>query len=246
MGTDRTLLTEVSDTLRFLKQAGVAGFDCSEQALGILKTWGQSGPGQSQSPENLEAILSDLSGCRACKLCSTRSHIVFGSGNPRARLVFVGEGPGYDEDMAGKPFVGKAGQLLTKIIEAIQMTRDEVYICNIVKCRPPENRNPAPDEIKACLPWLKRQIKAIEPEFICVLGTVAAQSLLETKTPISGLRGRFFDLEGIRVLPTYHPAFLLRNPDKKRDVWKDMQLLMKTMGIEHPKEPARQPEGEAK
>lgn len=239
-------MTDISDTLRFLKQAGVTGFDCSERALGILKAWGPSGSGRHQGPENLEAILSDLADCRSCKLSSARNHVVFGSGNPRARLVFVGEGPGYDEDRVGEPFVGKAGQLLTKIIQAIQMTRDEVYICNIVKCRPPENRNPEADEITACLPYLKRQIQAIQPDFICALGTVAAQTLLETKTPVSRLRGRFFDLEGVRVLPTYHPAFLLRNPEKKREVWEDMQLLMKTMGIDHPKEPARGPEGEAK
>jgi DNA polymerase len=139
----------------------------------------------------------------------------------------VGEGPGFEEDRQGKPFVGAAGQLLTRIIEAIKLSRSQVYSCNIIKCRPPENRNPKPDEIKRCSPFLERQIAAIQPDFICALGTFAAQRLLQTTTPISRLRGRFHQYRGIKVLPTYHPAYLLRNPDKKRDVWEDMKMLMK-------------------
>lgn len=177
------------------------------------------------SVENLETIREDLGDCRRCKLHKTRKHIVFGAGNPNARLVFVGEGPGHDEDVQGLPFVGRAGQLLTKIINAIDLSRDDVFICNIIKCRPPGNRNPERDEIDACLPFLKRQLKAIDPAFICALGTFAAQTLLETKTPISKLRGEFHPYEGIQLLPTYHPAFLLRNPNKKRDVWEDVQKL---------------------
>ncbi|MDP3285549.1 MAG: uracil-DNA glycosylase, partial [Desulfobacterales bacterium] len=149
--------------------------------------------------------------------------------DPDARLLFVGEGPGYDEDQQGEPFVGKAGQLLTKIIEAMNLTRKQVYICNIIKCRPPGNRNPAPDEIKACFPFLDGQLDAIRPDFICALGTFAAQTLLDTVEPISRLRGRFFNLRGIKVMPTYHPAYLLRNPEKKRDVWEDMKKLMSMM-----------------
>jgi len=141
----------------------------------------------------------------------------------------VGEGPGYDEDQKGEPFIGAAGKLLTKIIEAIKYTRDQVYICNIIKCRPPGNRNPLPDEIDACLPFLKRQLAAIKPDVICALGAFAAQALLDTTLPISKLKGRFHDYNGIRVLPTYHPAYLLRNPGKKRDVWEDMQKLMKAL-----------------
>jgi uracil-DNA glycosylase len=247
------LLTNVSDCLRFLREAGISGFDCSDKSLRILETWGKPAENtdrnefhENAASESLEKILSDLSGCRGCRLCQTRKNIVFGSGNPGARLVFVGEGPGYDEDMAGKPFVGKAGQLLTKIIEAMHMTRNQVYICNIVKCRPPENRNPEPDEIAACLPWLKRQIQAIQPDFICALGTVAARALLQTQAPISGLRGRFFTFGEIQVLPTYHPAYLLRNPEKKREVWNDMQALMKTMGTPDPKEPVPTPKGDVK
>jgi uracil-DNA glycosylase family 4 len=168
-----------------------------------------------------------LGDCRRCRLANERTCIVFGEGDPRAKLVFVGEGPGFEEDRQGKPFVGAAGQLLTRIIEAIKLSRSQVYICNIIKCRPPENRNPMPDEIKCCSPFLERQIAAIQPDFICALGTFAAQTLLQTATPISRLRGRFHQYRGIKVLPTYHPAYLLRNPDKKRDVWEDMKMLMK-------------------
>ena len=139
----------------------------------------------------------------------------------------MGEGPGFDEDQQGEPFVGPAGQLLTKIIEAINLTRSQVYICNIVKCRPPRNRNPQPDEISTCFPFLDRQIAAMQPDFICALGSIAAQTLLNTAEPISRLRGRFHDYKGIKLLPTYHPAYLLRNPEKKRDVWDDMKMLMK-------------------
>jgi DNA polymerase len=144
-------------------------------------------------------------------------------------LVFIGEGPGADEDRCGQPFVGAAGQLLTKIIAAMKLDRKAVYICNIVKCRPPKNRNPEPDEISQCLPFLKRQLAAINPRVICVLGSVAARTLLNTQTPISRLRGRFHDFMGIPVMPTFHPAFLLRNPEKKRDVWDDVQQIMKLL-----------------
>jgi DNA polymerase len=146
----------------------------------------------------------------------------------------VGEGPGYDEDLQGQPFVGAAGQLLTKIIQAIGLSRESVYICNIIKCRPPGNRNPQPDEIDACSPFLKRQLKSIAPDFICALGSFAAQTLLQTTTPISRLRGRFYDCMGVKLLPTYHPAYLLRNPEQKRAVWEDMKLLMKAMDLPLP------------
>ena len=222
-----TALEELCKTMRFLSQTGCRGFDCSEESVTIVESWGHK---QSRSPETLEAIRMDLGECRRCRLWESRKHIVFGAGDPHARLVFVGEGPGYDEDQKGEPFIGAAGRLLTKIIEAITYTRDQVYICNIIKCRPPGNRNPLPDEIEACLPFLKRQLAAIKPKFICALGTFAAQALLETKLPISKLKGRFHEYNGIQVLPTYHPAYLLRNPDKKRDVWEDMKKLMKALG----------------
>ncbi len=177
------------------------------------------------SIETLDQVLQDLGDCQRCKLCSTRQNIVFGSGNPQAALVFVGEGPGADEDEQGLPFVGKAGQLLTKIIEAIRLKREEVYICNVVKCRPPGNRFPEPDEIAACSPFLFRQLGAIQPKIISCLGATAAQTVLNTKAPIGKLRGRFHDLCGIKVMPTWHPSYLLRNPDAKRDVWEDMKKI---------------------
>jgi DNA polymerase len=150
---------------------------------------------------------------------------VFGEGNEKATLMFIGEGPGYDEDVQGKPFVGRAGQLLTKIIESIDLSREEVYIANIIKCRPPQNRNPEPDEIQSCHPFLMKQISVIQPKIICALGTFSAQTLLKTDVKITALRGKLYDLEGIKVIPTYHPAFLLRNPEKKREVWEDMKKI---------------------
>jgi uracil-DNA glycosylase family 4 len=180
---------------------------------------------QQPSGESLEHIRADLGDCRRCKLCSGRTNIVFGSGSSEAKLVFVGEGPGADEDAQGLPFVGAAGQLLTKIIEAIQLTRDQVYICNIVKCRPPSNRTPEEDEIAACSPFMFRQIESIRPRVICCLGAVAAQTVLGTKTAVGKLRGRFHDYRGIQVMPTWHPAYLLRNPNAKRDVWDDVKKI---------------------
>ncbi len=220
-------LNGIDSYLRFLAESGCRGFDCSTESLQKIEAWGHK---NSRSAETLKNIRMDLGDCRRCKLSEHRKNIVFGAGNPNARLVFVGEGPGSEEDQKGEPFVGAAGQLLTKIIEAMNYTREQVYICNIIKCRPPGNRNPMPDEIQACSPFLRRQISSITPDFICALGTFAAQTLLETGVPISKLKGCFHDYMGIRVLPTYHPAYLLRNPSKKRDVWEDMQKLMKALG----------------
>ncbi len=171
----------------------------------------------------LAEVRQELGDCKRCKLHRKRTNIVFGSGNPEAKLVFVGEGPGRDEDLQGEPFVGQAGKLLTRIIEAIQLTREEVYIANIVKCRPPENRNPEPEEIAACEPFLVQQLKVIQPKLICALGAFAAQTLLRTTVKISALRGRFHSYQDILLMPTYHPAFLLRNPNYKRDVWEDVK-----------------------
>ncbi len=221
------IVKEINNYVRFLAERGCKGFDCSKENIEVVMSWGSKTAFLNQT---LETIRNDLGNCRRCKLSESRNSIVFGKGNSEARLIFVGEGPGYEEDRQGLPFVGAAGQLLTKIIQAIKLTRDEVYICNIIKCRPPENRNPKPEEIKACLPFLERQISVIKPDFICALGTFAAQTLLATNKPISKLRGHLHDYEGIKVLPTYHPAYLLRNPDKKRDVWEDMQKLMKVLG----------------
>ncbi len=175
--------------------------------------------------EDLQTIREDLGDCRRCKLAATRRNIVFGMGNPRADLMFVGEAPGADEDEQGLPFVGRAGQLLTKIIQAIDMRREDVYICNILKCRPPQNRNPEGDEIAACQPFLFRQIAVVRPRVICALGTFGAQTLLGTKEPISRLRGQFIDFHGAKFIATFHPAYLLRNPNEKRKVWEDVQKI---------------------
>ena len=179
----------------------------------------------SPPPSTLEDLRAELGDCRRCKLHSGRTQIVFGVGNPRAKLVFVGEAPGRDEDLQGEPFVGQAGQLLTKIIQAIQLQREEVYIANIIKCRPPENRNPEPDEIAACEPFLVKQLQVIQPRLICALGTFAAQTLLKSEEKISALRGRFHQYQEIPVMPTYHPAYLLRNASRKREVWEDMKKI---------------------
>ena len=161
-----------------------------------------------------------------------RKNIVFGSGNEKAEIVFVGEAPGEDEDIQGKPFVGKAGQLLTKIIEAMGLKRDDVYIANIIKCRPPNNRNPLEDEISACEPFLKEQLRIINPKIICALGTFAAQTLLKTKEKISSLRGKFYIYEGIKLMPTFHPAYLLRNPNDKKYTWEDVQKIMADIKVD--------------
>ncbi|MEN6376117.1 MAG: uracil-DNA glycosylase [Smithella sp.] len=179
--------------------------------------------------QDLGGIRADMADCQLCSLGKTRKNLVFGDGNAHAKIVFVGEAPGADEDEQGLPFVGRAGQLLTKIIEAMGLTRKEVYICNILKCRPPHNRNPLPEEIAVCEPFLKQQLRSISPQIICALGTFAAKTLLKTDAPISVLRGRFHYYEGIKLMPTYHPAYLLRNPAAKKTVWEDVQLIMKEL-----------------
>ena len=184
----------------------------------------------------LAAVQAEVAACTRCKeLARTRTQTVFGQGNAYARLVFVGEAPGADEDREGEPFVGAAGQLLNRILQACTLARGDVYICNILRCRPPGNRNPLPAEAANCREHLDRQLAILQPEFICCLGTVAAQNLLGTTESIGRLRGRFHDYRGIRVLCTYHPAYLLRTPSAKRRTWEDMQRLMAEMGIELPK-----------
>jgi uracil-DNA glycosylase len=223
-------LLEIDHSLRFLAANGYSGFACSGHSLEKLEKWGKN---RETITETLESIRADLGDCQRCKLSRGRNCIVFGDGNPKANLMFIGEGPGFEEDRKGQPFVGAAGKLLSRIIEAIKLSRNQVYICNIIKCRPPENRNPEIDEIKICFPFLKRQIAVIQPDFIITLGTFASQTLLKTTIPISRLRGRFHEYMGIKVVPTYHPAYLLRNPDKKRDVWEDMKMLMKEYRYEN-------------
>lgn len=194
----------------------------------------QEGSGMSHV-ERLQVIEQEVAGCQLCpELVKNRSQTVFGVGNPDARLCFMGEAPGADEDIQGIPFVGRAGKLLTQIIEGCGMSRDDVYILNTLKCRPPGNRNPLPEEASHCAGFLARQLEVINPEFICCLGAVAAQTLLDTGETIGRLRGRFHLLDGRQVLCTYHPAYLLRNPSAKRQVWEDMQILLKEMGLPIP------------
>ena len=184
---------------------------------------------ETQTLEELRTVIGD---CQRCKLASHRTHVVYGVGNPDADLVFVGEAPGHDEDVRGEPFVGAAGQLLTEIIvKGMKLRRADVYIANIIKCRPPQNRNPEPDEITACEPFLKQQLSLLKPKVIVALGKVAAQCLMRTRTPISRLRGEWTTYQGIPLMPTFHPAYLLRNPSDKRLVWRDIQQVMATLGL---------------
>ena len=214
---------------------GCRGFDCSEQTLRTLASWDRPPESaqtvQPQEQERLEDIRDDLGDCRRCFLADGLTQLVFGEGHAQAELVFVGEGPGFEEDRSGRPFVGPAGQLLARIIDAMHLSREQVYICNVVKCRPPENRNPLPEEIGACHPFLERQLAAIRPKVICALGAVAAHTLLNTDAPISHLRGRFHDFHGIKVMPTFHPSYLLRYPNQKRVVWEDVKKIMALLRI---------------
>jgi len=183
-------------------------------------------PLSRNAADALSSVRADIGDCTRCKLhAQGRKQIVFGVGNPEADLMFVGEAPGADEDIQGMPFVGRAGQLLTKIIEAIDLKREDVYIANVIKCRPPGNRNPEPDEVETCEPFLFQQIDIIKPKVIVALGKFAAQALLRTLDPISRLRGRVYDYRGAKLIPTFHPAYLLRNPSSKREVWEDMKLV---------------------
>lgn len=179
----------------------------------------------------LDALYEAISDCHQCPLGDHRTNLVFGVGDPQADLVFVGEAPGRDEDLQGEPFVGKAGQMLTRIIRAMGLERADVYICNVNKCRPPGNRDPNPDEVEACSPYLLKQLDIISPKVICALGSFAARTLLMTETRISRLRGRFHTFNNVPLMPTYHPSFLLRNPQAKKEVWQDMQMIMEFMGL---------------
>jgi uracil-DNA glycosylase len=198
-------------------------------------------PTAAVAAAGLALVREEIGDCQRCRLAGGRKNIVFGVGNPQAHLVFVGEAPGADEDQQGEPFVGKAGQLLTKMIEAMGYRREEVYICNVIKCRPPGNRNPEPDEVAACEPFLKKQLAALRPRMIVTLGKFAAQCLLRDDTPISRLRGSFRTYEGISLMPTFHPAYLLRDPSKKKEAWSDLKAVnaaLKRLGLDPPRAPA--------
>jgi DNA polymerase len=224
--------------LKFFKELGVDGVSrdrswtlraaevpiAAAEQLQPATSRAQPAAAQTQVPASLEAIREHIGDCTRCKLHKLGRHqIVFGVGNPQARLMFVGEAPGHDEDIQGIPFVGRAGQLLTRIIESIGLTRDEVYIANVIKCRPPENRNPEPDEVATCEPFLFRQVETIKPKVIIALGTFAARALIRSEESISRLRGRIYKYGNAQLIATFHPAYLLRSPDKKREVWEDMK-----------------------
>jgi DNA polymerase len=245
---------QLAEHLRFAAELGVAGvsrdpawrrigdgtqFQTANSSPKLLKTNDASGQIEAEktpvpffrdAAEALGGVKSFIGECTRCKLSGLgRTQVVFGTGSPTADLMFVGEAPGADEDEQGMPFVGKSGQLLTKIIEAIDLKREDVYIANVIKCRPPQNRNPEPDEIATCEPFLFQQIDLIQPKVIVTLGKFAAQCLLRSEEPISRLRGRLFDYRGAKLIPTFHPAYLLRNPSSKREVWEDMKVVKKLL-----------------
>lgn len=235
---------DVKKSLLSLSGQGIKGFDCSKEKLSLLNNWGlkktvksvHDGTNIAPQPsmnkiETLEMVRADIGNCRRCQLCDRRKNLVFGAGNSNARLVFVGEAPGYDEDVQGIPFVGRSGQLLTKMIQAMGLSREDVYICNILKCRPTDNRNPLPEEIISCIPFLKRQLDVIKPEVICALGGFATKALLEKTEGITRLRGHFHDYRGVKLMPVFHPAYLLRNENKKREAWEDLQKVMAVLGL---------------
>jgi DNA polymerase len=245
---------DINHFLCYLKQMGATGVDIAPSLLKRVEQWGQKKhqktqfikpsiriPETSVSEKKVEtesdpydrmtAILKTVKTCSKCSLHKTRKQIVFGAGDIRARIVFVGEAPGYEEDQTGKPFVGAAGQLLTRIIHAMHLNRDMVYICNILKCRPPDNRTPNAEEIAQCFSYLEQQLDIIQPKIICTMGSTASQVLLKEKKSISSLRGSFVMYKGIKVMPTFHPSYLLRNESKKKEVWKDMQMIMQEMQL---------------
>jgi DNA polymerase len=236
---------DLIEHLKFAKELGVSGVS-SDPSWRQRETTPDAGSvrlqadveGPTSTPmtisltnaDALAAVRADIGDCKRCKLHTLgRKQVVFGVGNPDADLMFVGEAPGADEDEQGIPFIGRAGQLLTKIIEAIDLKREDVYIANVIKCRPPQNRNPEPDEVETCEPFLFQQIDIIRPKVIVALGKFAAQTLLRTLEPISKIRGRVFEYRGSTLIPTFHPAYLLRNPSSKREVWEDMKLVRKLL-----------------
>ncbi|MDX1582901.1 MAG: uracil-DNA glycosylase [Thermoanaerobaculia bacterium] len=218
--------------LEFLRDAGFTELDLNEAAPGERPSNDDSPKVETDASVEFAALKEEALACTRCPLAATRTHVVFGTGNPHADLMFVGEAPGRDEDLQGEPFVGRAGQLLTDIIRAMTLERDQVYIANVIKCRPPGNRNPEPAEIESCRPYLQGQIEMIGPRVIVTLGKFAFQTLLGTEEPISRARGRWRQLGKVRVMPTYHPAYLLRNPSAKKDVWGDMKQVMGELGLE--------------
>ncbi|MDP9269035.1 MAG: uracil-DNA glycosylase [Acidobacteriota bacterium] len=236
---------ELAARLQYYREMGIYDLYRREGSAGVSPAVAGASRDRSDPPPlslpilrdveaELRAIREDIGDCTRCALHKGRKNIVFGVGNAHAELMFVGEGPGADEDAKGEPFVGRAGQLLNKMIEAMGVTREQVYIANVVKCRPPENRAPERDEMETCSPFLYRQIAAIHPKVIVALGATAAKALLNVNEPMSALRGRWHDFRGTKLIATYHPAYLLRDPRQKKETWKDLQLAMKELGLPLP------------
>jgi DNA polymerase len=243
----RQVAGEVARHLTWLRDAGVREVPVPVAEPPVLRGASPapvaepvSADGKGVGSPELTAVRADLGDCRRCKLAGGRTTLVFGVGAPRAELMFVGEGPGADEDLQGEPFVGKAGQLLTRMIEAMGYRRDQVYIANVVKCRPPENRNPEPDEIVACEPFLMRQIDAVRPKVIVALGKFAAHTLLRSAIPITKLRGTWGQYQGVKLMPTFHPAYLLRSPHEKAKAWEDLKQVVAALGRQLPAPGGRQ------
>lgn len=213
--------------LRYLDEIGFKGFDCSKKSLNIITSWGQPVKKQITGLKKIEA---DMKNCSLCRLSASGEKILFGTGNPDADLMLIGGMPsGFDDNSFNDLFAGKAGELLEKIINAIKLTKDDVYFCNIIKCCTPGGRVPKPDEINTCAQFIEQQINAVKPVFICALGETAVEFFLKTGKPVSALRGRIYNYKGIKLLPTYHPADLLRDPGMKRDVWEDMKMLIREL-----------------
>ena len=232
----KEVFVHLRNQMRVYEEIGLDPPPLSNAALTYLQFGLQGGMTSSKrvrDQNSLQALRSFIGDCRRCKLHKGRTHLVFGDGSPQAELVFVGEGPGRDEDLVGKPFVGEAGKLLTKIIEnGMAVSRKSVYICNVVKCRPPNNRDPERDEIETCIPFLKQQLRILQPKVICTLGRIAGQALLGEDFRITRERGNWHTLGDTPLMPTYHPAYLLRNPSAKRHVWEDVQKIMRRLGLE--------------
>jgi len=225
---------EIRDQLMMLRDLGFTHLDVPEQVPGVAGTDDDTDAGdvaRSDGGPSFDEIDARVRACTLCRLAEGRTNTVFGTGNRNANLMFIGEAPGRDEDLAGEPFVGRAGKLLTDIIRAMKLSREAVYIANVIKCRPPGNRNPEGDELDACRQYIERQIDLVAPKVIVTLGRIAYQSLLRSQVPISSVRGAWQTFEGIPVMPTYHPAYLLRNPAAKKDVWVDMKKVMERLGI---------------
>ncbi|QOX80313.1 uracil-DNA glycosylase [Trichlorobacter lovleyi] len=241
----QSMYASVREYLQGLEESGIDGLPLEELQQTGGRPWEPEQPQeplQPAAPRSLDGLRQMIGDCQRCDLAQSRTNLVFGAGHERARLVFVGEAPGADEDRQGQPFVGEAGQVLTRLIEAMGLKRPQVYICNVLKCRPPANRNPHKDEINTCSPFLVQQLQIIKPEVIVALGTFATQTLLESKEPISRMRGQFHNWHGIPVMPTFHPSFLLRNKENKQhywDVWSDMEQVLRRLKLPIPEKKKR-------